>query len=152
MEEPMSKRSTGLTVGIALAVLAITPAAQAQKSADMMRVGIETELSHLSIYTHPHPDLSPFYKEVYDPVIRLNETTMKFEPLLAKSWKRTSDNMAFDIELRDDVVFHDGKKMTADDAVATINWSVDPATKMLFQNRYTSWIKNAEKTGPLTFR
>lgn len=148
----MSKHSAGLIAAIGLAALALSPSAQAQKSADTMRVGIETELSHLSIYTHPHPDLSPFYKEVYDPIIRLNEATMKFEPLLAKSWKRTADNMAFDIELRDDVVFHDGKKMTADDAVSTINWSVDEKTKMLFQNRYTSWIKRAEKTGPLTFR
>lgn len=148
----MSKFSAVIGAVIGLTAIAMAPTVQAQKSADTMRVGIETELSHLSIYTHPHPDLSPFYKEIYDPIIRLNEKTMKFEPLLAKTWKRTPDNTAFDIELRDDIVFHNGKKMDADDVVTTINWSIDEKTKMLFQNRYTSWIKKAEKTGPLSVR
>jgi peptide/nickel transport system substrate-binding protein len=42
--------------------------------------------------------------------------------------------------------------MTADDAVYTLNWTVAKDTKMFLQNRYTGVIKNAEKTGPYTFR
>jgi len=148
----MSALRTTTYAIVGAAVLLYAGSASAQKAADTMRVGIQTELSHLSIYTHPHPDLSPFYKEVYDPLIRINEVTGKFEPLLAKSWMRSADGSVFDIQLRDDVLFHDGKKLTADDVVATINWSIDKASKMLNQNRYTSWIKQAEKTGPLSLR
>lgn len=48
------------------------------------------------------------------------DNNLKAEPQLAKLIL-TSDNLKWDITLRDDVYFHNGNKFTADDVVFTIN-------------------------------
>ncbi len=147
----MFRGTTTFAAATALAAVLATPAL-AQKSADTMRLAMTSQISHLSIYTHPHPEAAPFYKEIYDPLIRFDETKTKFVPWLAKSWKRSADGAAIEFELRDDVKFHDGKKFTSEDVVETVKYSIDPASKMLNQNRYTSWIKGVEASGPYHVR
>ncbi len=140
------------TAAIAVLLAGTAVPASAQKSADTMRVGIKTELSQLSIYTFPHPEAGPFYKEIYDPLIRYDEKNVKFVPLIAKSWTRAADGSYYDFELRDDVKFHDGKKFTSDDVVETVKWAIDPSSKMLNPQRYTTWIKSAEALSPSKVR
>ncbi|MET0743053.1 MAG: ABC transporter substrate-binding protein, partial [Microvirga sp.] len=53
--------------------------------------------------------------------------------------------------LRDDVKWHDGKPLTADDAVYTFNRVSRPEAKIPVPTN-VNWIKGAEKTGPLSFR
>jgi len=134
----------------AFACVAVAPAA-AQKSKDTIRIAVSANIPLLSIYEFAQPDADFFYRELYDNLAFYNEQTKKFEPRLAKSWKQI-DPTTIEFELRDDITFHSGNKMTADDAVYTLNWTVAPDTKMFLQNRYTGVIKSAEKTGPYTFR
>jgi peptide/nickel transport system substrate-binding protein len=134
----------------AVASLAVFPAV-AQKAKDTLRVAVTTNIPLLSIYEFAQPDADFFYRELYDNLMLYNEETQKFDPRLAKSAKQV-DATTIEFELRDDVTFHSGNKMTADDAVYTLKWTVDPNTKMFLQNRYTGVIKSAEKTGPYTFR
>ena len=49
-----------------------------------------------------------------------DDDTLKAQPKLAKLIL-TSDNLSWDITLRDDVNFHNGDKFTADDVIFTIN-------------------------------
>lgn len=51
-----------------------------------------------------------------------NETTKEVLPELAKSWKISSDKKTWTFNLRDDVYFHNGEKMTADDWLFTIQY------------------------------
>lgn len=43
------------------------------------------------------------------------------KPLLAKSFEVSADGLSYSFKLRDDVKFHNGKKLTADDVVW--NWN-----------------------------
>jgi peptide/nickel transport system substrate-binding protein len=70
--------------------------------------------------------------------------------MVAKSWKRI-DDLTLEFELNDNLTFHNGDKLTADDVVYTINYISDPEKKFQFKTRYL-WIKGAEKTGPYTVR
>jgi peptide/nickel transport system substrate-binding protein len=48
-------------------------------------------------------------------------------PVLAKSWTPDEQAKSWTFELRDDVTFNDGRKMTARDVAYTINLHADPA-------------------------
>ncbi len=50
-------------------------------------------------------------------------------PGLARSWTVSPDGKTYTFKLRDDVTFCDGRKMTADDVVYSINRWIDPATR-----------------------
>jgi peptide/nickel transport system substrate-binding protein len=133
-----------------VASLAAFPA-MAQKAKDTLRIAVTTNVPQLSIYEFAQPDADFFYRELYDNLMLYNEEKKIFEPRLAKSAKQVGPT-TIEFELRDDITFHNGNKMDADDAVYTLNWTVAPETKMFLQNRYTGVIKSAEKTGPYTFR
>ena len=51
---------------------------------------------------------------VYDTLISWNSTTQEAEPELATEWKWVNDT-TMNIKMRDDVYFHNGEKLTADD-------------------------------------
>ena len=74
----------------------------------------------------------------------------KFEPLLAKAWRRVNPT-TFEFKLRDDITFHDGSALDADDVVYTINWLSDPKVKFRIKTRF-SWIKKATKVDRYTVR
>ncbi len=140
----------GMALAGAVVALAAFPAS-AQKAKDTLRIAVGTNIPQLSIYEFAQPDADFFYRELYDNLMIYNEEKKTFDPRLAKSAKQVGPT-TIEFELRDDITFHSGNKMTADDAVYTLNWTVAPDTKMFLQNRYTGVIKSAEKTGPYTFR
>ena len=84
----------------------------------------------------PHEQLSGATLQlshlVFDPLVRFRQD-MTLEPRLAKSWERI-DERTTRFHLRDDVKFHSGRKLTAEDVV----WTVDrlkrsPDFKALFE-------------------
>src|SRR5690625_798813 len=48
-----------------------------------------------------------------------NPETMEFEPYLAESWEASDNGKTWTFELREDVKFHDGSELTAEDFVNT---------------------------------
>lgn len=50
-------------------------------------------------------------------------------PVLAESWTSTPDAKTWTFKIRKGVKFHDGREMTAEDAVATLERHLDPRTK-----------------------
>ena len=57
---------------------------------------------------------------IFDSLIEYTDTE-KMLPALASRWEISEDGKAWTFFLRDDVVFHNGKKMTARDVAATYN-------------------------------
>ncbi|GLC82043.1 ABC transporter substrate-binding protein [Lacrimispora brassicae] len=63
-------------------------------------------------------------KHIFDTLTVVNPETGELEPSLAESWEQTSDT-SYVFKLRQDVKFHDGSQMTAED----VKFSLDRAIK-----------------------
>ena len=133
----------------AVAMLAAFPAA-AQKSKDEMRVAINDMFPVIDHYVFPQDEAAIWYRMLYSPLITFYEHAQKFIPAIAKSWKEVKPGV-FEFDLREDVVFSSGNKLTADDVVYTINLFADPKSKIRFKTRY-DWMEPVEKLGPYKVR
>jgi peptide/nickel transport system substrate-binding protein len=58
---------------------------------------------------------------VYEGVVDRNPLTLEYEPRLAEKWEIASDNLSATFTMRKGVVWSDGKPITAQDVVYTIN-------------------------------
>ncbi|MEJ0011204.1 MAG: ABC transporter substrate-binding protein [Bauldia sp.] len=52
---------------------------------------------------------------LYDGAFEINPETGEVAPGIVKAWETAPDGLSWTFHLRDDVVFHDGSKLTADD-------------------------------------
>ncbi len=130
--------------------ISLSSPASAQKSQDTMRLAINNSFSSLSQYFEATDEASIFTRRVYESLVGYDEYNGKFVPLLAKSWVRVNPT-TIEFELRDDVVFHNGNKFDADDAVDTFNLYTDEKTPLRYKSRY-DWVQKAEKLGPYKMR
>ncbi len=131
----------------ALAILALP--ASAQKSADTLRLAVISPFAALSTYDLPHEEAAVFSREIYDFLMTYDEHNKKYVPGLAKSWKRIDDK-TLEIDLRDDVKFHNGNKFDSADVKATLDYLLDPKSKITYQGRY-NWVRELE-IGSSTFQ
>jgi peptide/nickel transport system substrate-binding protein len=136
-------------IAAALSIPAASPAT-AQKSADTLRLGINNPFSSLSQYFEATDESSIFVRRVFESLVAYDEHNGKFVPILAKSWTRVNPT-TIEFELRDDIVFHNGNKFDADDAVDTFNLYTDEKTPLRYKSRY-DWVEKAEKLGPYKMR
>src|SRR5437763_9602206 len=76
---------------------------------------------------------------MYETLTRYDSEAGKVEPLLATSWKKSSDAKTWTFTIRQGVKFHDGKAMTAADVKA----SIDRTIKV---NQGAAYIRGAVKS------
>lgn len=69
----------------------------------------------------------PWINNVFQPIALLDPATGQPKPVLATKWELAADGLSIDITLRDDVTFHTGRKMTADDVKYTFEQAALPA-------------------------
>jgi peptide/nickel transport system substrate-binding protein len=60
------------------------------------------------------PDAQPIFKLVFDQPLDQNEK-LDLIPKLVTKWELAADGLSMTVDLRDDVVFHNGDRMTAED-------------------------------------
>jgi dipeptide transport system substrate-binding protein len=60
------------------------------------------------------PDSQPIFKMVFDQPLD-QDPQLRLVPHLVKSWELAPDGLSMPVELRDDVVFHNGDKLTTED-------------------------------------
>jgi peptide/nickel transport system substrate-binding protein len=65
------------------------------------------------------------YFNVFDPLSRVSPT-LEVEPGLALEWTPNEDSTVWEVTLRPDVTWHDGKPFTADDVIYTFGQMADP--------------------------
>lgn len=71
-------------------------------------------------------------KQIYDTLFVIDEETLEIGPNLATEWTWT-DDLTLDVTIRDDVYFHNGEKLTAEDVAYTLErCTVGNATASLF--------------------
>jgi peptide/nickel transport system substrate-binding protein len=83
------------------------------------------------------PDAQPIFKAVFDPPID-QDPQLKLIPHLIKSWNLAADGLTMAVELRDDVAFHNGDKMSTEDFRYTFFERIKSGVKLDTAN---SWKK-----------
>lgn len=64
-----------------------------------------------------------------DTLVGLDTDMKTIVPMLAESWEMSEDGLTYTFKLKQGVKFCDGKEMTADDVVYSLNRWIDPETK-----------------------
>ncbi|MEK9677454.1 MAG: ABC transporter substrate-binding protein [Rhodospirillaceae bacterium] len=137
------------TTSVLLAAgLLISPPALAQKSKNSVRIAFSDPVSTVDSIFDPKGETSATAAAVYDTLVQYNHKTKGFDPLLAKSWKRLSPTV-WEFQLRDDVKFHNGMPLTAEDVEYTLGFASNPKTKFRIKTSFL-WIKKVTATGKHT--
>ncbi len=146
----LEPRRAGAVFAAAIAAAFFAPPVAAQKSADTVRFPMTEPVPVISAYYNLARENNFFLTSVHEALIMIDMKNGKFTPSLAKSFKRIDDT-TLEFELRDDVVFHNGEKMDADDVVATLAFATERKNGIQLPDRF-SWIKSVEKLGPYKIR
>src|SRR5450432_3207286 len=120
-----------LAAAAAVAALLQPLPAQAQKAKDTVRIALNEALATLVVNEDPRPEPELFSYAVFDALLCYDAKSEEYKPLLAKSWTQP-DPLTIVFQLRDDVKFHDGAPLTADDVVYSLQYYADPASKLRF--------------------
>lgn len=87
---------------------------------DTLVVGTENEPAGLDIINQTTQGAMASASPIFETLIKLSDETGAFEPWLATEWKWLNDT-TLAMTIRDDVVFHNGEKFTAEDVKYTIS-------------------------------
>jgi peptide/nickel transport system substrate-binding protein len=83
------------------------------------------------------PDAQPIFKAVFDQPLD-QSADLKLIPHLIKSWSLAPDGLSMAVELRDDVTFHNGDKLTTEDFRYTFLERIKSGVKL---DTVNSWRK-----------
>jgi peptide/nickel transport system substrate-binding protein len=144
------KRIVLALVAAVLAAASVSGSALAQKSKDTLRIPLADGETALDAYLLPGSFNNVWEPSVFDNLLGFDPKEGDFAPLLAKSWSHPEPSI-YEYVLRDDLKWHDGQKVTADDVVYTIDYLIDPKVKLRFKSSW-NWVKSVEKLGPLKIR
>lgn len=129
-------------------VASVVLAAGSATSADLHRGGVLTigrpdDTLTLDPFT-PSDNGSIFsIAQICEPLILADKAGTGLEPGLASSWTISPDGLTYVFTLRDGVVFSDGKPLTPEDVVFSLNKQMDPSSTFGFS--FAS-VKTIEKT------
>jgi peptide/nickel transport system substrate-binding protein len=138
---------TGIGIASALAASFLAAGASAGPSDNSLVVAFSKPLTTVDrLYSIQREGLI-LSRLTDDGLFYVDPDTLEFEPLAAKSYEWLNDTQ-LEVTLRDDVVFHDGSPLTADDVVYTFEWVLDEDSDTSRGPVIQSWLESVEKTGP----
>ena len=91
-------------------------------------IAINGEPTSMDALTKEDGNMRAVTEQIYEPLTCLDAKTLDPVPMLATEWSQP-DATTWQFKIREGVKFHNGEPFTVDDAVASINKEVDPATK-----------------------
>ncbi|SFB10886.1 peptide/nickel transport system substrate-binding protein [Poseidonocella pacifica] len=127
-----------LSLGVALT--AIAPA----HAKEQLTVDLVNEPSSLDPHQQWNPDSYYVYRNIFDNMVT-RDNDGQIVPQIATEWERLSDTEVV-FTIRDDVTFHDGTPLTAEDVVYTVKRITDPEFGSPQLGQFNK-IVNAEVTG-----
>ncbi|AXP09358.1 ABC transporter substrate-binding protein [Campylobacter hepaticus] len=117
---------------------------EAKISKDTLIVAVENEISRINpAYSEDH---DAYINLVFSGLTRFDEN-MDLKPDLAKSWNVSADGLIYDIFLRDDVLWHDKVKFSADDVKFSLDAFKNPKNNSSVYVNFED-IKNVEVLNP----
>ena len=136
----------------AMALLLVAPAALGQapgpRYGGTLRAGMQTDPVGLDPHLTTATATRNMMENVYDTAVQV-DPTLRIVPGLATSWQTSADGLTWTFTLRGNVKFHNGRALTADDLVYSLNRIRDPKTKSPRASDF-SVIDTVTATGPLT--
>ncbi|MCC5961637.1 MAG: ABC transporter substrate-binding protein [Rhodobacteraceae bacterium] len=131
--------------------LAFGPGAAAGPDDDTLRAAMAGEILNLDYLYTTRREYIILAKMTDARLFTMNPETQEVEPSVALSYEFV-DDMTIDVELRDDVQFHDGTPLTAADVAYTYNWIIDEGSESHAQSLISRWLDRAEVTGDHSVR
>jgi peptide/nickel transport system substrate-binding protein len=144
-----SKRCALLGLALLVAAFAASPLL-AGKSDDTLRWASDREVENVDSYYNNAREGIVFARLTWDQLLYRDARTGEYKPELAKRVRWVNDT-TLEVDLREGITFQNGDKFTADDVVYTLNYVVNPESKVVDPTN-VDWIKNAEKLGPYKVR
>ena len=83
-------------------------------SSDSVTIGWPNDVPTWDPNQRFSPDSQPIFKTIFEQPLD-QDPQLKLVPHLIRSWELARDGLSMPIELRDDVVFHNGDKLTTED-------------------------------------
>jgi len=139
---------SGLVACLAIGGLSAT-AAQAAK--DTLRVAAYTKFHTMEPFQTSARQMIQMGYLMWDPLVLREPDTGEVIPHVATSWKRI-DDLTWEFEIRDDVTFHNGNKLTSESVRFTIMERVlnaDPKSPRISNFK---WVKDVDVIDDTTFR
>jgi len=136
---------------VATAAVAISQAAVAGKKNDTLTVAVQREVRNVDgLYTNSRHTLI-LMQLTDDGLVYVDPTTFKYKPAIAKSFKYIDDT-TLEFEIRQNVKFHDGSPLTADDVIYTYDWVLKKESGSRQTKKLQRWLESIEKLGPYKVR
>ena len=135
-------------LALVLAALAATVVPQALAQSNVLRVVPHSNLAILDpIWTTAYMSRNHGYM-IYDTLFGTDENA-KIKPQMVESWTESGDHRLWTFKLRKGLAFHDGKPVTGDDVIASLQrWGKrDAMGSALFQ-----FVQRMDSPAPDTFR
>ncbi|MCR4265236.1 ABC transporter substrate-binding protein [Nitratireductor sp. ZSWI3] len=118
----LKHRSIGFALGLALACSPL--ALESAMAKDLLVIDLVNEPSSLDPHRQWNPDSYYVYRNIFDNLLTRNDAG-EIVPQIATEWRNASDTEVV-FTIRDDVTFHNGEKLTAQDVAFSINRIIDP--------------------------
>jgi peptide/nickel transport system substrate-binding protein len=135
--------------GLLLAPLTLAPCAFAGKADDTLVYASDLEVENVVPFYSNVRESLVIARHVWDTLIYRDPASGEFVPMLATSWKWV-DPLTLEFVIRDGVKFHNGDGLSADDVVFTVNYVLDPASKVVVTG--LDWMADADKVDEHTVR
>src|SRR5215475_2271843 len=107
-------RRTALKLGLGTAGSALIGELASAQDKDSVIIGWPSDVPGWDPNQRFVPDAQAIFKLVFDQPLDQSEK-LELIPKLISKWELAPDGMSLSVELRDDVTFHNGDKMTAED-------------------------------------
>lgn len=112
--------SEGNTASGSTPALGTSAQADSSTSGGVINIAYPAKAATLDPHTTTNASTKDIARQIFEPLVTLNS---KYEvvPMLAESYEVSQDGLSITFPLRKGVKFHNGKEMTADDVVASMN-------------------------------
>lgn len=135
----------------AVSAQALAPNANAPKGG-IINLNFEEEPASIHPITSTDGYAADIHGLACDSLLSRDATTYDFKPRLATSWETSKDGKQYTFKLRDNIFFHDGKPVTAEDVKFTFSAFVDPKLGAAHWKPYFEGITKVEAIDPKTVR
>jgi peptide/nickel transport system substrate-binding protein len=118
-------RLKNLLIAAMFAATSLTASANFASAKDLLVVDFIAEPNSLDPHVQWNTDSFNVYRNIFDNLLTRDDAG-ELAPQIATEWKYLSD-AEVEFKIRDDVKFHDGKPLTAEDVAFSIKRMIDPA-------------------------